>query len=269
MKKILFVIVITIACFKFVNSQTDTVIVTQEKTDIKDEKYDKIYQLFIQDSKEVNYLWKLDLVDIGKMIFNFGYENKLGKRWSAESYFKIGRIGEANNQLKIHEFNFNSGKGISFTGDFKYYYNYKRRERIGKNTNRLSGNYVSLGLDYSLYDNRGKYSTTIGYDNPVQIGYPQLYRLVESVSINQLFKMNLKYGLQRAIGNIGYFETFIELPIFALTQHEIKIYDYTINEIEIKKSNDVSNIILSPIFGFKIGLAVESIGNLRRKYDLI
>jgi hypothetical protein len=146
------------------------------------EKYDTVYKLFLKEKEQaVRHLWKINLTDLTILTPNLGFEQRMGKNWSSESYLKFGAIAlddcrgllshwEANQQLK-------------------FYYNLNRRERHGKNTNGFSGNYLSL--DFYAGEQR---HPKPGFGNTT---------LVDAVSC---FGTGLHYGLQRKIGNIGYLE---------------------------------------------------------------
>ena len=164
-------------------AQSDTITVTEETKDPADEKYDRVYKIFIQDrTKDIKHLLKINLVDLGFAMPNFGYEQKLGTRWSTDSYAKFGYDMWENDE-------FFSNWEVS--QQVKYFYNINHRKKLGRKTSGFTGNYFSLNLFAGeKHDPKpALHSGTI-------------------VNTKLFYGIGLNYGLQRRIGNIGYFEAY-------------------------------------------------------------
>ena len=144
------------------------------------EKEDAHYKLYIEEQKkEIKQLIKFNLVGLDANI-NCSFEFKIGNSWSWETYVKYGYEYRSS-------FDTIQSEGLSdvkeIEQDIKYYYNFGRREKLGKITNGFSGNYISLRL----------------FGRERSYGYPESF-ITYGVGIN--------YGIQRRIGKIGYVEVF-------------------------------------------------------------
>jgi hypothetical protein len=162
-------------------AQSDTITVSEGTKNPADEKYDRVYKIFIQDrTKDINHLWKINLVDLGFVMPNFGFEQKLGTCWSSDSYVKLGYDMWENDE-------FFSNWEVS--QQLKYFYTVNRRKKLGRKTNGFSGNYFSLNI----------------YGGEKHTPKPALHSGT-IIDTKLFYGVSLNYGLQRRIGNIGYFE---------------------------------------------------------------
>jgi hypothetical protein len=98
MKKLIYITLLYLICSQLSIAQDDSIIVSTGMKDSIDMKYDRIYKLFIQDkSHDVRHLWKVNLAQLGFESLNMGYEQKIGKNWSNETYllasYSIDRLG--------------------------------------------------------------------------------------------------------------------------------------------------------------------------------
>ena len=69
----------------------------------------------------------------------------------------------------------------------------------------------------------------------------------------------IKYGIQRRIGNIGYFESYLQwsIPIWK---------DSYVNNLPISYSNPGLLNYLIPDVGIKVGFAIDSFKGLKQKF---
>ena len=207
-------------------SQSDTILVSSGIKDSIDMKYDRVYRLFLQDkSHDVRHLWKVSLLQLTPTPIILAYEQKIGKRWSNETFlYSILSIYNAGNTYFNFDF-INYHCDIHANDRIKYYYNLTRRERLGKNTGGFSGNYIGIGV--FVQDNFYK-------SFPMNYNYP----LVKYGSL-------LYYGLQRRIGNIGFFETYLGMG-YCFAPHNPS-FTGTYSD-----------------FGFRLGFAIESVAELKK-----
>ena len=89
-KHVFLLLMITISCITGY-SQTDSLKIPDLKGNPTEDKYDSIYGRYVQSREaEIRHLWKLNLVDADVFNVNLGYEKKLGKSWSSDSYLSFG-----------------------------------------------------------------------------------------------------------------------------------------------------------------------------------
>jgi hypothetical protein len=226
-------------------AQADTIYIVKTDTVFMQEKNDLMYRLFVeQRGIESNHLWKFNLVDIGLLKPNVGYEHKLGNAFSVEGYLSYGMN---YNIYPLYPSNGTYGSNteqvFEFEGLFKYYYNLKRRERLGKKTYGFRGNYVAASLWYNQFDDQ---SLKTDSTNTPSV---------------QLINLGIKYGLQRRIGNIGYIEFFGGIYYRWETISQWLI-NSSAEHISFSDHNDY--IILT--IGLRAGFAIDSFDNLRRMF---
>jgi hypothetical protein len=157
------------------------------------EKEDPHYKLYIEDQKrEIKALLKINLLSVGAIFLNCALEVKLSDSWTWETYIKYGEefksSFDTSSQFGKTHINYSgqlSGVG-EIEQDIKYYYNFKRREKLGKITNGFCGNYIAIRLFGSMHT----------YDIE---GYSDDYNT---------YGVGINYGIQRRIGKIGYVEIF-------------------------------------------------------------
>jgi hypothetical protein len=228
MKKLIYITLLYLICSQLSIAQDDSIIVSTGMKDSIDMKYDRIYKLFIQDkSHDVRHLWKVNLAQLGFESLNMGYEQKIGKNWSNETYllasYSIDRLGH-----NLYYY------GINLNDQIKYYYNLGRRQRLGKNINAFGGDYFGIGGSFGLY--YFDTSSLVYHTNPDNY-------------LNTSYQAYIRYGLQRRIGNIGFFEVYAGINYWYY-----KLY----KDIPVKQD------LISPEIGLKLGFAIESFSNLKR-----
>ena len=226
-------------------AQEDTIIYENISNDSID-KYDRIYKLFIQDKKEVKHLWKINLLDFRMVEPNVGFEKKIGKKFSFDSYVNFDNLP-----------GFNYVYSISGQFDLKYYYNIPKRDQKGKNTNGFSANYFGIGLN-------GTHNTYLEPNTNPYLSQNTLYPyLGHGYTFNEYdtykyqgLSIKLKYGIQRRIGNIGYFEPYISYR-FLVWHNYLECDNYF-------------NIPLEVYFPFemriKVGFAIDSFKGLKQRF---
>lgn len=219
-------------------AQTDTVTISNVPPDSIDIKYDRVYRLFVEENnQEIRHLFKVNLVDFRLFEPNLVFEQKIGKSFSSETGIKLAFTTRCHHYLNddlqqyapITQYIYN-GYCLSSYEKIKFYYNLNYRQRREKKTNGFSGNYFSLHLA-ALYAN-GTISGFDFFDN----NYEEF-----------VFAYGIGYGLQRRIGNIGYFEPSFNLGILPTYSN------FPENEIYF-------NINLN----LNIGFSIESVSSLRK-----
>lgn len=223
---------IIIACIGY--SQTDTIIIIKTDTVFVPEKKDRMYKFFVENrGRETNHLWKINLIDIALANPNVGYEHRLGKSWSVEGYFSFGMTGNIQFDLAGYSILPHIHEVYVFEQQFKYYYNLKRRKKLGKKTYGFSGNYFASSFWYNKINYNG--SSGLNWVSNYNVG--------------------IKYGMQRRIGNLGYFEIYAGVYY----RWESANIELTAMESRTDKSNAVILLI-----GIKAGFAIDSFDSLRR-----
>jgi hypothetical protein len=175
MKKILFALILLISGIGNLQSQSEYIVTYSTDTTFIPEKKDIMYKLFVEEKAlETRHLWKMNFVDFGLLKPNLGFEQKLSKSWTTESYLQFGTLQNVINEDIIINV-------LVIEQEVKYYYNLNRRERLGKKTSGFSGNYIATGVWVISSNNLANLSS---------------------------YNLGIRYGLQRRIGNIGYVEAY-------------------------------------------------------------
>ncbi len=231
MKKLIIVLFLVMAGMQYSRSQSDTILVSEEQVNRSDEKYDRVYKLFIEDrDREIKHLWKLNLLQLTLIQPNVGFEQRIGQKFSSETYILIGFPNHwQSGYLGGYAYQYFN---LLVTQQLRFYYNYSRRENLGKITNGFSGNYFACELHsgYGRYIDNSIFDTSFG------------------ISENQFgYGFGFYYGLQRRIGNIGYFDCFAGLKI--------------ITSLSGFYSDGYYGI---PHIGIRAGFAIDSFKNLKR-----
>jgi hypothetical protein len=241
------ILIISITCY----SQTDTVVIIKTDTVFVPEKRDRLYKFFVENKEaDIRHLWKVNLADIGLEMANITYEQRLPNLWSVEGYLSYGFIKHSTIEFEHHNVRDRNSaltaKGGSASGAsleleqlFKYYYNLNRRERHGKKTNGFSGNYFATSL---LFNN---------IDNP-----SYLDKETDFAEYGRNFNIGIKYGIQRRIGNLGYYELYTGLYY----RWESVKYDPANVDEDLWSVRD--DYLLFTL-GIKVGFAIDSFDNLR------
>ncbi len=226
-KTIFFTAICMHVCVAF--TQTETINVPSEPDSV-DVKYDRIYKLFLEENnQEVTHLYKLCITPFGNP--GFAFEQKFCKVFSTETSIFFGkRNGVLFMDVSGPIRNTNYGIGsfpysVGFSEQIKYYYNLKRRQRLGRKINGFSGNYFSIG--YS-----GQYLKYSDY-------------VLEIYNVNKYYQeTTVSYGLQRRIGNIGFIEPSVDINFF--------------------QDMDKSSILFRTALRLKLGFSINSFANLKR-----
>lgn len=241
MKKFLFII--SFFCFSLgVFAQTDTVFIVKTDTIFVQEKHDLLYKSFLENRGEgTNHLWKMNLIDIGFLRLNVGYEHRLGKSWSVEGYLSYGEKADLYRRSQ-GTFGFGSGNRLEFEQIFKYYYNLNRRETLGKKSYGFRGNYFATSFWVEEFE-----------DNTI---------CTDSTDAPHVDRKNLgiKYGIQRRIGNLGYIEFYVGL------YYRWESIEYSLNtgfSVPSQRWTEYDNYF-NPVLGIRVGFAIDSFGSLRR-----
>jgi hypothetical protein len=220
MKETFLIAVLMTALAINVLSQTDTTSYILSRKDTTATEYNRVYHLFIADSdREINHLWKLNLIGISYTRLNLGYEIKISKKFSSDSYLNFGYDG--------YGYNYGwrwIGSSFLVMENIKYYYNLDRRVKLGKKNNGFSNNYFSLGVFY--------YSSSSSRLIP-----GTLYESTDPSGSD--YGLNIIYGMQRRIGNIGYIDGYIGIE----------------GSVEAG---------INPTFGVRAGFAIDSFKEIKK-----
>jgi len=197
-------------------------------------QYDKMLKYFIEDKTEINQLYKIDLFQLAMCRFNFSWEQKTGENSSIEPFIQAAAIPFRRYSTRINPLNLLNVNAeppvyiVRFGGDFKYYYNTERRLKKGKPVNGFSGNYFSIGAsaNLSLFDSQWYEINEWGGLTSIEqhpwgetekhvYEPPRLWSVTPDDKLQgtfgkfhrreSIFSINAGYGLQRRIGNIGYY----------------------------------------------------------------
>jgi hypothetical protein len=229
MKAILLSAILILFLAPAIKSQVDTV-KPAARCDTTNIECNRVYQLFIANqNRVVNHLWKLNLVS-GSFLENqsLGFEQKISKSITTESSL-IGNILNYTNWRYIY---------FGVSQDVKYYYNLDRRERLGKRTNGISGNYISVGGFF--YNSPNRYTLNgVAYYPPDN-----------SISASR-YGLSMRYGMQRRIGNIGYIDLSLGLEVFK--PYHLGFYDN-------------KKIGFRPKVGIRAGFAIDSFRELKKAF---
>lgn len=203
----------------------------------------KINDMFEMDNKEyTNQLFKMNLFVLARLNPTFGYEHRIGKNFSTETYFKMQVFNYPGLYFVLnenYEFENKFMQKYHFEENLKYYYNYKRRIKKNKNISGFSANYISLFCFANFND-----FFPDNYQNLLTNKF--LYQEPD-------FAVGLKYGMHRRIGNFGYLDAFIGA-------HGYKTYiEITDNTISVTNQ---STRKITVILGIRAGFALDSFKNL-------
>lgn len=156
-------------------------------------KYDQIFSLLSSEKTKINTIYKFNAVDWGQLQPSFSLETSLTPNLSIEPGFRLINFGVKNETgLKyLVEPSFIS----------KYYYNFKRREKLGRETNGFSGNYFFAGFVMPFSDNYDWYSQHLENSYFLYADSPE-------EDHRTLYSGNLQvgYGIQRRLASIGYID---------------------------------------------------------------
>jgi hypothetical protein len=203
-------------------------------------QYDKLLRHIIPDKTEVTKQFKVDLLRLSLVQPNLSFETKLKNNITLEIE---GILGESTYRKEgyYHHHKLlgvpipDKGSLIYFalSGDTRFYHNINRRIRKGKNTNGFSGNYFSTGLTIKM----AFYDTDIWHINSYGglYTYPEIEKNKTMTSLGKMHAtqsigyFNLGYGIQRRIGNIGFWGTECKIGIGTNKHFETLYYAFELN----------------------------------------
>jgi hypothetical protein len=225
-KKILFIVALCLIS-TIIFCQNDTSQTHANNIDSLFVKYDRIYRLFLeQNNQEVKHLFKINFIGLNQLAPIFAFEQKLGKNFSFETSVGLGSTSKLDQFSTIYGFKDRSileyGFYVSVYEMIKYYYNFNRRQRLGKIINGFSGNFLAVQLGGIYIHDEIFYQRKIDHE--------------------LLLEIDLTYGIQRRIGNIGYIEPSVSLFLIS----------------------DQGGIITRTSFNLEMGFAFDSFSNLDR-----
>lgn len=172
-------------------AQQSSTVYSEDSTNVTVSEYDQMYQLLLPEKKKIYTLIKVNAVDWGLLHPSIIIEQNMNGAFNVEPVVK----------LAYFDWSFEEGIHYALQAgvDFKYYYNYKRRLRLGKKTNGFVGNYFAVSGKATVSDSEDYVSTLmkkqdIGFEEPV------------GGNIFHIYSAEAKYGIQRRIGNVGYID---------------------------------------------------------------
>lgn len=185
--------------------------------------YDRLLKYIIPEKQEIINLYKLDLIQLALGRANFAYERKINRNQSFQVSTEFYQMKNNNNTRSYYPIFTKDESGnrkikyLSLDIEYRFYNNIDKRLQKGKNTNGFSANYWSIGLaSHSWFYNKDIYSFTFddlfvnGDFNEADKIAAELnkYRPRENILLTKF-----GYGIQRRIGNIGYFESQFKLGV--------------------------------------------------------
>lgn len=192
-------------------AQTTSTVYSEDTTDVVESEYDQMYQLLIPEKKKIYTLIKVNAVDWGLLHPSIIVEQNMNHNFNVEPL------------LRLAYFDWTFEEGIHYAiqagVDFKYYYNYKRRQRMGKKTNGFVGNYFALGGRASVSDAQDYISALmndqrIGFEEPLTGG------------IFHVYQVETKYGLQRRLGGVGYLDLQLGLRYINVLNYDHNVVPF-------------------------------------------
>lgn len=257
MNKIILIFFYFILLFNKSFAQTDTVYIIKTDTVFVMEKQDRLYKFFVENKEaDINCLWKMNLTNVSVFLLNIGYEKRIIRSFTAESYF---RLGGYLNELSLNSINssgslysnhktpsefHSSSVTIEFEQLLKFYYNLNRREKLGKKTNGFSGNYLAVSFLFKKFQD-----PEIEYEN-------------NCPGNTRNFNLGIKYGVQRRVGKLGYIEAYAGL-YYRWESIYWDYYDTSTPTLDSYMWTEHKNYFV-PVIGIKAGFAISSFDYLRR-----
>jgi hypothetical protein len=182
-------------------------------------------------------VFKVNFFDFAKITPNIGYEHRIGKCFSSDTYIKSRIYGQGGMFIldPIYRSPREFSPNVNIEENLKFYHNYKRRLEKGKNISGFSGNYLAVFSFINFNNSRSNYYQ----DNLFADQEPY-------------FAVGLKYGIQRRIGNFGFIDAF-----FGIQNYTTSAFN-SVDDRTIQK-NDL-------ILGVRAGFALESIKDIKRLF---
>ena len=225
-------------------AQTDTIYIVKTDTVFVPENRDILYKQFIADKGvETNHMWKLNLADFAFFSMNLGYEQKIGRMWSTEGYVRYGLTGGSVKRADIYNNYIAFLKSADTELQLKYFYDMNRRNRLGKRTYGFSGNYISGSLWYTFFE-----------------GDPFIVNNATLKKNRHNYSIGLKYGIQRYIGNLVYFDGFAGV-FYNWEQKKYSPY----NPYPGGGPTSFWDEYLYWVIGIRIGFGIDSFKNLGKR----
>lgn len=176
-----------------------TLAFAQEDT-VYNSNFEKNYNYLIRAQEEETKIWKIFPVHspgFGKSSGSWeinnslsaGFEGKLSPSFSL--YGEISLLARYLNNYQENEAHL-LGKQANFRLSTRYYYNLKRRIRLGKSVNNFSANYFSLGLN--RLEGLKKHEGKTGQATYLFLKYGIQRRLGSTFLID--FNFGIRYSLQ-------------------------------------------------------------------------
>jgi hypothetical protein len=189
----------------------------------------------VNENDEIKHLFKVNLTPLIIYRPTIAFEQKIGKNFSFETSLSVEKYARLFFMSEIFIMDENKipryPKGFSVRGYqmFKYYYNYRYREMLGKIINGFSGNYIAIQL-------KTIYAKSKGVNN--YWGDEDSY----------FSFVGLSTGFQRRIGNFFYINpsAFLDIAI---------------------KSNFETPPVFHLGFKLKMGFAIESLFGHKRQIE--
>ncbi len=184
----LFLVMVTLLA-----AQESRIVVSEDTLNQQNSKYDHLFSMISQERTKINTLLKINAVDLGQLNPNFSAETFIYSPFSIEAGLRILNFGVTNQ------------KGIKYLIEpslkARYYYNFKRRESLGKPTNGFSGNYFFGAYVLPFGDTQEWHTQHMETDYFLYGTKP-----LEGISTFYTGAVQLGYGLQRRIANFGYID---------------------------------------------------------------
>jgi hypothetical protein len=220
------ILVLVLLCNTYISkAQNDYVIEYSTKdtcisTSISD--YDNMLRHIIPDKKEITHLYKVNLIQLARQNLNFSFEHRIKPKLSLEheatfhilNYYNFYSYYDYTTSPGRSFFDQFSSKSLYYLGlssKLKYYHNIDSRTKRGKNTNGFSGNYFLTGfkINMAFYDTDLWYIRDDGrlspYNSYSYAPKTSLYIMFNEIDYQEsLGYINFGYGIQRRIGNVGF-----------------------------------------------------------------
>lgn len=202
-----------------ISAQNDTLYYSYNDTCINTtvNHYDKLLKHIIPEKTETKHQFKTDLLNLSLVRPNIAYETRLRKNTSLsfEAILGVTKSDTNKTSYKPNDWFFenipskNSIIHCALSADIRFYHNTKRRIYKNKNTFGFSGNYFSTGvtLKMAFYNSSLWHIDEWGklYEFPDSKKQNKLYSYGKMTNTQSIGYLNFGYGLQRKIGNIGYY----------------------------------------------------------------
>jgi hypothetical protein len=180
----------------------------EEERDRSDFTLKERYNYLIRSKMEETQIWKLGLNNLGFSAYDYHYGLHLIYERKIHTSFSI--LGEVSPTVKgyRHTYSNSDNRRLAWEAEVagKYYYNMKRRMRLGKSGNNFSANYLSAHIrSRIMYQARN-----------------------DGRKVLEPAILSVRYGLQRRLGRYGFIDANygIEvLPIVFSRNSSLRYFD--------------------------------------------